>query len=316
MFRSIALLINLLILFNAYGKSYQFSFRSSGCGDYNGTTPYIEEILIGRCHYFLNTIHKGECNFNPENYNCTEIWNTFKNIVVGKDPCDIKIDEFDGLLNALDHDIKTNTSLFWSGTYTTSHEITKFYKYWSLEDTFSGYLFNTLSFCSRNNTNDFDYNTCPFMCGTINNAYWNAASKRFAQKTTGEVQVILNGTRGKDAFDTRATFANYELPYFNSSSVSVVKVILLLKPGREKYETCKEPKSIALLKNSLVEKNITYECEDNPANILAYFCFTDPLSKECKEIASLLNNSFHNTSSVLSLIALIIFKTFVESFFN
>lgn len=304
MFKSVSTYgLSLMLIFNAIEFSYQFS-----CGDYNGTTPNLQQIVIGRCHYFLNTVHKGDCNFNPVNYNCSDIWNKFKKVVIGKDPCDIKIDEFSDYLSAVDHKIPNNSSLFWSGTYTEAHEITQFYKYWSLEDTFSGYLLNTLSFCSNNGSDSFNNDECPWMCGTVNNAYWNAASKYFAQKATGDVTVILNGIREIGAYDAIGTFANYELPYFNSSSVTSVKVVLLHKPGEIKYETCNDPKTLIQLKDIVSKKSIRYECEDDPKNIIALFCFTDPQSKECQSILSSLNNSYRNMTGFFTLIIMFLLQ--------
>jgi hypothetical protein len=105
---------------------------------YNGTTRNIQQIFLGRCYYFLNILQKDNCFINANDYNCNDIWNEFHNVIKGRDPCSLSIDNFSRLLAMANQTIPPNTSLFWSGTYTPAHEITKAREYWSLEDTFSG----------------------------------------------------------------------------------------------------------------------------------------------------------------------------------
>lgn len=122
------------------------NYRSIQCNKpaYNGTTRNIQQIFLGRCYYFLNILQKDNCIINASNYDCNDIWNEFYNTIKGKDPCSLTIDNFSKLLNMVNQTIPANTSLFWSGTYTPAHEITKTREYWSLEDTFSGMIFNLL----------------------------------------------------------------------------------------------------------------------------------------------------------------------------
>ena len=168
---------------------------------------------------------------------------------------------------------------------------TKTRQYWSLEDTFSGYLLNELKFCSNSALNGFNYDSCPIDCVTRNSMFWNAASADFAKKASGYINVILNGTRTIGALSNTSTFLNYELPNFSSSNVKQVKVLLLHSPDQQKYETCSAPKSLVTLSNLLKQKNIDYACEDNPTDILLLMCFYDPFSKECQAIKYLLNSS-------------------------
>jgi len=124
-----------------------------------------------------------------------------------------------------------------------------------------------------------------------NSTFWNAASKNFARKAKGFVNVVLNGSRSIGAISNRSTFVNYELTELNKDKITQVKVLLLHAPDQPKHETCKEPKSLLYLEKILKEKEIDYSCEDNPDNILLLLCFYDPFSKECQAIKYLLNNS-------------------------
>ena len=168
---------------------------------------------------------------------------------------------------------------------------TKTRQYWSLEDTFSGNLLNELMFCPNKTLAGFNYDSCPADCVTRNSMFWNAASADFAKKASGYINVILNGTRTSGAIANYSTFFNYELPNFKSDRIKQVKVLLLHSPGQQKYETCSEPKSLVTLKNLLKQKNIDYECEDNPTDILLLMCFYDPFSKECQSVKYSLNSS-------------------------
>jgi hypothetical protein len=157
-------------------------------------------------------------------------------------------------------------------------------QYISLENYFSGYLLNKLNFCSTHSNSDFDYDSCPEDCVLYNSSFWNSASIDFAKKARGHVNLILNGSRSIGALSNVSTFVRYELPYLEHSRVEKLKVLLLHNPDQEKFETCKRPVTLEYLKNVLKEKNITYECEDDPDNILLLMCFKEEQSKECQDI--------------------------------
>ena len=94
------------------------SLRSS----YNATTVGIKEIFIGRCYYFLNVLQKTNCEIDPRNYDCLAIWNEFEKVIIGKEPCSIKIEDFDKFLELVNHPIPESKTLFWSGTYSTAYQ--------------------------------------------------------------------------------------------------------------------------------------------------------------------------------------------------
>ena len=163
--------------------------------------------------------------------------------------------------------------------------------------------------------------SCPLQCVERNVSFWNAASEFFAQKAQGDVHVVLNGTRS--SISTNSIFYNIELPNFNSVSISSVKVILLNKMGIEPFETCENPKSINILIDSLAQKNISYECEDNTSQIISLFCLSDPYSRECQLIRHYLNSARLNNYNLFMCITFITFifldksvnKIFIVYFF-
>jgi hypothetical protein len=134
----------------------------------------------------------------------------------------------------------------------------------------------------------------------IDNRYWNAASKRFASKAQGQIKVVLNGTRTSGAINIKSTFLAHEVPEFVFPNVLSIKVLLLHELGKPKYETCDSPKTLQILWDILKSKNIPYECEDNPNNIIALFCFQDPFSKECQAIKFQTNGALEKKFNYLS----------------
>ena len=110
-----------LLLFLLFSILIEHSFQQCNTQG-NGTTANIGEIFMGRCYYFLNILQSSNCNINPANYNCTTIFASFKTALVGKAPCSVSTSDFDNFLSLVNHPIPADTSLFWSGTSTTSHE--------------------------------------------------------------------------------------------------------------------------------------------------------------------------------------------------
>ena len=167
-----------------------------------------------------------------------------------------------------------------------------------MEDVLSGFLFDRTVFCSSENLDQFNNNSCPYECIFANNVFWNAASLNFAKKASGFVTVVLNGTRSFGAVSNQSTFVKYELPAFDSRSINLVNVFLLHQPGAVKYETCSNPKTLVYLMNELNKKNITYKCVEDPKNIIGFFCFQNAFSKECKSIKFLFNKTCKNKSNI------------------
>ena len=259
---------------------------------HNGTTRNIEEIFKGRCHYFLQLQKNSNCAIiQVKRYDCDAIWKAFKSAVTHKSPCGIKIDDFKEFFKLVNHSIPVNSSVFWSGTYTSYHDLVKVKNFMSLEDTFGGYLLNEVTFCSSSSTADFVYKTCPAECVLFDSAFWNAASIDFAKKASGHVKLVLNGTRNTGAVLNSSTFFRYELPYLDVEKVNKLTVFLLHSPGQKRFETCKKPKTLAYLETALEEKQIAYECEDNPENILFLMCFYNIKAKECQALKYLINSN-------------------------
>jgi hypothetical protein len=173
-----------------------------------------------------------------------------------------------------------------------------------------------MQFCSASGLQGFSNISCPIDCVTRNSPFWNAASIDFARKASGVATVILNGTRPSGAISKTSTFLNYELPQLSSENVTKLVVFLLHNPGFPKYETCKNISTLNLVIEVLNKNNITYECDDNPEDILYFMCFQNPQSGECQAIRNILNKfPVLVPNSLLLTLALFLNFHFSKAFF-
>jgi hypothetical protein len=105
-----------------HAASIKRSGTTSCATNYNGTTPDLESIFKGRCSYFINVLHKDDCNIAQSNLDCNQMWAEFSSVVLNKNPCDITLRSYDRLFNLSYHPIRPDTSMFWSGTNNPAHE--------------------------------------------------------------------------------------------------------------------------------------------------------------------------------------------------
>jgi len=117
-------LLFLLLLSSKFTEQFSSNFlESKQCQTKsNGTTKNLEQIFLGRCYYFLNIQQISNCDINPTKYDCAKIFNSFRTALVGKTPCSVNVTDFSEFLSLVDHPIAANTSVFWSGTYTPTHD--------------------------------------------------------------------------------------------------------------------------------------------------------------------------------------------------
>ena len=116
------ILLSQQVIFTYQSSERNDSSAYSFISIYNATTNGIKYIFIGRCSYFLNVLHKRNCEIDPSKYDCLEIWNEFHNAIVGKEPCSIKLDDFNKFFSLTNHPIPENKTLFWHGTDSVSHQ--------------------------------------------------------------------------------------------------------------------------------------------------------------------------------------------------
>ncbi|CAF0927386.1 unnamed protein product [Didymodactylos carnosus] len=165
--------------------------------------------------------------------------------------------------------------MFWSGTYGVTHAYGgSGYNYVTLEDTLAAYMVNGLTWCGNTNGSEgFNYEFCPYKCSHnywADLAFWGLANAYilphlFATLTSGEIYVILNGTRER-AFRNDSFFGLFELPNLPRTGkyqVEKVNVLVLHAPDLPVIEKCGEHSLIEL--EQLVKKaGFDYSCQDDP----------------------------------------------------
>lgn len=115
----------------------KLGFQSEICSStFPGTTPNFKNIFIGRCLNFLNVLHKENCDIALSNLNCTKIWDEFFKVVVNKNSCDIKIQDYDKYIELTSHNYDREKSIFWSGTNLMAHQSNFFQKYFKIKRIF------------------------------------------------------------------------------------------------------------------------------------------------------------------------------------
>lgn len=246
------------------------------CGDHV-TVEELEQLFIGRCMDYQTTLHKPSfCPIGSKD--CSDLWKKFVSAFNNtSSQCNVSVSSYDDFIKAADLNI-TGKQLFWSGVRGFAQRFSEDgLRYTTLEDTLIGYLINGLNFCGgtaggnpnvpcprRNAT------TCPSPASA---GFWTSASINFAKKAAGEVYVLLNATNNPIIKNT-STFWTFELPQWRKGVVTKLTAYLI-NESPESVEACKEDKSIKDLKDFLMNLSISFDCIENPRELLFTYC-ADP----------------------------------------
>ncbi|KAH9505551.1 hypothetical protein Btru_055856 [Bulinus truncatus] len=249
-----------------------------------GTTPDVEEVIIGRCNDYDKTRYTDLLPRVPTP--CHEIWTKFSSAFAYKGPCNVPASSYLPFFEAAKQVLPENKIMFWSGTYHLAHlyakEVATFI---TLEDTLIGYLADTLEWCGQVNPPGINYTVCPSDSECPDGAihgFWSSASKALATSAKGNVTLMVNGSNpDKPAYRKNSYFAQYELPNLNASLVPAMNVILVHALGLPKLETCTSG-SLLTLKEDATKIGLQYTCVDNPVSVLHLLCADEPNSRECK----------------------------------
>nr|XP_061821206.1 ADP-ribosyl cyclase/cyclic ADP-ribose hydrolase 1-like isoform X2 [Nerophis lumbriciformis] len=163
-----------------------------------GTTPNIKHIVIGRCFNYITLV-------NPSvRYDCEEIWQQFEEAVVQQASCGVAVEDYRHMFQAMPQTWACDRFLFWSKTRALIHDYAAVVRrFWTLEDTLVGYMFNDLIWCGQQEDSDFDFGSCPQWSACLDHpvhSLWRQASKDFAETACGNITVLLNGSID-DAFN-------------------------------------------------------------------------------------------------------------------
>ncbi|XP_074085855.1 ADP-ribosyl cyclase/cyclic ADP-ribose hydrolase 1 [Macrotis lagotis] len=243
-----------------------------------GTTENLKEFVLGRCFSYIKLV-------NPElKKDCLKIWETFKDAIIFKNPCNITEQDYQPLMELIAHPTPCNNTLFWSKTKDLAHQYSKVRSnLHTLEDMLPGYMFDGLTWCGNTSSPEIYSQSCQLRSECPKNPmfmYWKMASKFFAEAACGVVHVMLNGSINQ-AFLKSSTFGSVEVPHLNPKKVHLMKIWVMSNIGEQPSDSC-SGSSIKELQSIIEGKNIAFSCEDNYRDVQLIQCVGNPNEPACK----------------------------------
>ncbi|KAM9494023.1 ADP-ribosyl cyclase/cyclic ADP-ribose hydrolase 1-like [Clarias gariepinus] len=221
-------------------------------------TSSFKSEVINRCKTFIRE-HGGM----SREIDCEKIWGTFEQAYVGRDPCDVPPEAYGPLFNSVKDAAACNTMLFWSKTNAVVHAFTENRDCLvTLEDTLLGFMFNRLTWCSKNGSKETFTTGCPGWSGCKNSpiqSFWLKASANFATTACGNVSAMLNGSLDTP-FNSSSIFGSVEVKNLDPNKVEGLTILLVTK--NTDTTTCDNP-SFKKLKN-ILNAMIAYNCREVP----------------------------------------------------
>uniref|UniRef100_A0A8C5LNW2 ADP-ribosyl cyclase/cyclic ADP-ribose hydrolase n=1 Tax=Leptobrachium leishanense TaxID=445787 RepID=A0A8C5LNW2_9ANUR len=244
-----------------------------------GTSPNLEQIIVGRCYDYIETV-----NPSAGKKNCSQIWEAFKSAFANKDPCSILPSDYELFINQTHHAIPPNKSLFWENNKELVHRYAdKAKRYMPLGDTLAGWLGDNLDWCGSTDEPGIDYTSCPTNAQCEHNAvesFWRITSVNYAMQSSGEVQIMLNGSAPGGAFPVPSFLSDYEIPNFDTDTVSKINIWVMDEVGGADLDSCGR-NSLLLLETMLESKRLSYECLDNYRPVKILQCVDVPDHASC-----------------------------------
>ncbi|KAM6150977.1 ADP-ribosyl cyclase/cyclic ADP-ribose hydrolase 1 isoform 2-T2 [Erethizon dorsatum] len=225
-----------------------------------GTTHNLFAIVLGRCYTYTQLVRPG-----LRSEDCPKILDAFKSAFISKDPCNIKKEDYEPLVELVDQTVPCNKSLFWSKSKELAHQYT-----WvqggmlTLEDTLLGYLADDLTWCGDPGSAELNHQSCPRWNECLSNpgsVFWKVISQKFAESACGVVQVMLNGSLSKP-FSKSSTFGSVEVFNLDPRKVHTLQAWVMHDIGGISSDTCSSL-SISELKSIVTKRNITFTCQNN-----------------------------------------------------
>ncbi|XP_041356216.1 ADP-ribosyl cyclase/cyclic ADP-ribose hydrolase-like [Gigantopelta aegis] len=180
---------------------------------------------------------------------------------------------------------------------------------WSV---FAGYLINGLRFCAQSAPPGLIYGSnCPGFSNTstcpwnAEYSFWASASKHFANEASGEATVMINASLSP-AYPNSSFLAKWEVPHINPSKLSKLNIWMVTIPGQNTKETCLSD-SILTLKSELTQRNIAWNCTDEPTEVLLFLCLDHESEEICKRLyrSSASSNQMSFSFILISLLTLL-----------
>ncbi|XP_058238120.1 ADP-ribosyl cyclase/cyclic ADP-ribose hydrolase 1-like [Hemibagrus wyckioides] len=228
----------------------------------------FKNVVIKKCQTYL----KENSNMAREN-DCEIIWKAFEQAYVGRDPCHVPPEAYDPLINSVKQHVVCNTMMFWSKTKDTVKAFADNRDCLViLEGTLLGFVFDELTWCSKNESKETFITDCPSWSYCENNpvrSFWMRASINFAATSCGNVSAMLNGSL-EAPFSSTSVFG-VEVKNLDPSKVNSLTVLLVTK--ETDLTTCDNPSFHAL--QNILDTKIAYKCRKVPYSKVEG-CISDP----------------------------------------
>ncbi|XP_018426661.1 PREDICTED: ADP-ribosyl cyclase/cyclic ADP-ribose hydrolase 2, partial [Nanorana parkeri] len=197
-------------------------------------------------------------------------------------------------------------SLFWENNKDLVNKYTdKTKRYMGLGDTLSGWLADNLHFCGSVIGTRIDYDSCPTTAECEHNAeesFWRIASVAYAKQSSGEIQILLNGSTPGGAFPMPSFLADYEIPNFQKDKVTKFNIWVMDDIGGVDVDSCGK-NSTEILESILTSIHFPYKCVDNYRPVRILQCVDFPDHPDCTSN----NRSAFTTSSWMMMTTLAFF---------
>ncbi|CAK6967499.1 ADP-ribosyl cyclase/cyclic ADP-ribose hydrolase 1-like [Scomber scombrus] len=225
----------------------------------------FQETFISRCEKF-----KGS--------DCQKIWRAFEQAYVGRDPCNVPMEEYNPLVAAAPPQPACNRIMLWSKTKDVVHDFTeKRDCFGTLEDTLLGSVLDDLTWCGKEGSSETFTTGCPGWTDCEKNpvrSFWYRASAAFADAACGDVTAMLNGSISTPFYPT-SIFGSIEVKRLNSTRVKSLNVVLVTE--QNEVANCTNASLKDLQKE--LDKGIKYNCKEVEKSQIEE-CASDP-QKPC-----------------------------------
>ncbi|XP_030624930.1 ADP-ribosyl cyclase/cyclic ADP-ribose hydrolase 1 [Chanos chanos] len=233
----------------------------------------VKSEILQRCETYKK-LHPEVSSGND----CQKIWTAFEQAYVGRNSCDVPVENYDTLIRAVKQEIQCNKTLFWSKSKDLAHAFTEKRKCkMTLEDTLLGYMLDDLTWCSKPDSKETFSSNCPGWTDCEKNpvrSFWVRASANLAASTCGHASVLLSASVNPP-YNQNSIFSSVEVQNLNHSILDSMAAYLVTDVTDK--TNCNDA-SLVTLKNDL-PPNVEFSCKEMPLSDFQ-MCLSD-LDKPC-----------------------------------
>ncbi|XP_071478269.1 ADP-ribosyl cyclase/cyclic ADP-ribose hydrolase-like [Diadema antillarum] len=247
----------------------------------DGTTANLRDIFLGRCFEY-------RCKYcdedNQKPIDCLVLWQAFNLSFAYRNECSTSPEDFEAYVNLTFTPLPPHKTLFYSGMYSIANTMSSLSDdHVNIERTLLGRLVDAMIFCSQPHAPGINYDRCPVFDSCTHQtraSFWAKSSQRFAGESSGDVIVVLDGSRIDGAYRETSFFRSKEVQNLDPSKVSSLTAYVVHNLDGTITESCVNG-SLLDLKQHIEEKGIQFHCIDNPSITRYIQCSSDPGHSTC-----------------------------------